>query len=208
MILSVTLSKFPTVLLLDLIYEDMKALRRSFQAKSLNVMVIGRDQIQYEVMKVKRDLTAYRRLMNRFDTASVQLQIGVLASYIISYPSVVTLLYFGFRIFSVSEDTLKMYEVTINLAFLLFSLFTIPLQTDLIVMEYEKILDISETQIATCFDETLAREKQRVRNYMKLRPFQFYVFRAWEVNLVMPLKFIAFCVSHLLVIIQIKHKKA
>ncbi|CAK1547879.1 unnamed protein product [Leptosia nina] len=63
-IFSIGFSNFPKVFFLDLIYEAMKSLKRSLQKKSTTLNAIGRDDINYEILMMKQDLFAYKRLMN------------------------------------------------------------------------------------------------------------------------------------------------
>ncbi|CAK1547888.1 unnamed protein product [Leptosia nina] len=179
-IFSIGFSNFPKVFFLDLIYEAMKSLKRSLQKKSTTLNAIGRDDINYEILMMKQDLFAYKRLMNRFEIASVELQIGETANCLVA---------------------------VLDLMHIFLSLFALPVTSELITTEQELILDILAKQMDRCLDKSLARQKQRVRNYMKVRPYEFYIFGATRVDLAMPLKFIVFCVSHLIVLIQLRLKK-
>lgn len=75
--LSLILASVPKFLLLDIMYERMRSVRRSFDYKYQIVNVIGKRQIHFKIINTKTTLCFYKQLLNSFDRSSKQMQLGV-----------------------------------------------------------------------------------------------------------------------------------
>ncbi|XP_045484644.1 uncharacterized protein LOC123689285 [Pieris rapae] len=198
------LATIPNILFFDVTYERMKSLRLAFESTNLNISVIGKNQIQHKIFNVKSTFSAYKELLNLCNKTSKQMQIGILGILIANYPNIVLFLYQVIIVYY-EKKWWMIIQIILQIVNTLTLLFTPAILSELINMEYEKICDVLNRKIAACNDASLREVKQRAYEYIKLRPYKFFIVRAVPLDVSMPLSFISFCIGHLIVILQNKN---
>nr|QYF65488.1 gustatory receptor 31 [Pieris rapae] len=173
----------------------------SFEHEYPTVNVIGKNRINQKIFHLNMCLCQYKHIINCFDRASNQIQIGILSILVTNYPNVV--LYFYRGIVTFYTDGLQLFlPLWFKIQYTLILLFTPAILSELISVEYEKIRETLRKQIATCTDECLKEVQQKAYVYVKLRPYEFVIGRAVSLKISMPLSFIGVCIGHLIVLLQ------
>ncbi|XP_045511816.1 uncharacterized protein LOC123706575 [Pieris brassicae] len=198
------LSTIPKILFFDVTYERMKSLRLAFESTNLNISVIGKNQVEHKIFDVKSTFSAYKTLLNQCHKTSKQMQIGMLGILIADYPNIVLFLYQIIIVYYESKWWM-MTPLILKIVNTLTLLFTPAILSELINIEYEKTCDVLRRKIAACDDVSLREVKQRAYDYIKMRPYKFFIVRAVSLDVSMPLSFIGFCIGHLIVILQNKN---
>ncbi|CAG4987617.1 unnamed protein product [Colias eurytheme] len=187
--LSMDLSSLPSIILLDIMYDRMKKLRGLYESKyTYNLKVIGENQVKFKIEQTKKLLDIYKKLMDKFDEANIEMQLAMVVLYVTSYPLILLFLYDGIRMYNAGQS--------------LTMIFVPAILSDLIRSEYDEILRILWKQIFICRDERLLSEKRQSYTYIKHRPYKFYIWRAIRITATMPLSYTTICISHLIVAIQ------
>ncbi|XP_047507738.1 uncharacterized protein LOC125051478 [Pieris napi] len=178
----------------------------SFEHDYPIVNVIGKSRTNRKKFHLNMCLCQYKHLMNCFDKASKQMQIGILSILVTNYPNVVLYVYKG--ILTIYTDDLTLFfPLWFKIQYTLILLLTPAILSELINVEYDKIRETLRKQIANCTDECLKEVQKKAYVYVKLRPYKFVIGRAISLNMSMPLSFIGVCIGHLIVLLQNKSQR-
>ncbi|KAF9405950.1 hypothetical protein HW555_013501 [Spodoptera exigua] len=161
------------------IYLPFSKLRVFLESNSVPINITGSNEVEFCIKNIRQSLNYYSNLLNIFGRMDKQLQLMII--------------------------NLVLLTIFIEMAHSFIKVSSEAVIVEMIVQEVDQIKQTLTTQMKINRDESIRFELATTLQYIKLRPFRYDICRIVPLNIYLPFSIISFCITYVIVALQLTH---